>query len=72
MARATVYNNITTPELLKQVNDENIKFNQNNTIDLIDHINKFNYTRKSVMIDVTDAWDTVRSTKFSIYSQIIN
>ena len=47
-------------------NSEDILFNQINTVDLIDYINLFNYTRKTVIVEVTDAWDTVRSTNFSI------
>ena len=47
-------------------NDTNLKFNKINKIDLIEHINLFNYTSKTVYMTVTDKWGLARTTNFSI------
>ena len=47
-------------------NDTNLKFNKINKIDLIEHINLFNYTSKTVYMTVTDKWGLERTTNFSI------
>lgn len=47
-------------------NNSSFKFNQVNTIDLIAYKNLFTTNRRSLYIEVTDQWNTVRSVSFSI------